>query len=435
MLCYIFRYMQFLSLLSLFFVSFTYAADGVSLRNDREGESVYALKSVTRSITTLLKTVSAAEIKAALKAGMKDTPEAKLCSFDLNTKIQKALPASADYKAVVHYLRSQNEIDDSIARILIRAHEAHTMKFPEQEENHAYWLPKDEAKVTDMSLALESFEKKFLAVSCFDEAYKSLHNEFMKVDKKVKDHHIEAIFHKALVENKISQKLFERLERARLSEVQKWTLSLKDYVKKIRSLRNQYPLRDVNEKSKFVTEEVKKINLSRRQKLLENYSDLQIVVMANVIKKLRTRLDSDRMEILVYAPEDGTTEVIPLNPMDRFCFCVVKLRDEMAQLRLNTYFNGRSPDYVDLVTAAFEIGLIPASELDTVGNMEEIWNPKKTFWDKAKVWITTIGSVASIVVPPPYGFIPALAMVVIQATSTDTDPAASDPTRLFKCKN
>ena len=427
--------MQFLTLLALFFGTMAIAADGVSLSNDREGVSVYTSKSVTKSINNLLKNVSAAEIKDAFKSSIKDVPEGRLCSFDINEKIRKSLPRGSDYKAVVHYLRLQNEIDDSIVRILIRAHEAETMKLPEQEEERSHWLPEDETKALEMSAAVENFEKKYLSVSCFDEAYKSLHSELMKVDKKIKDSQIEAIYHKALVDKKISQALYLRLERARLSEVQKWALSLKDYAKKIRSLRNQYPLRDSNEKSNFISVEVKKIDLSRRQKLLENYTDLQIVVMANVIKKLRTRLDSERMEILVYAPEELEPEVIPLNPMDRFCFCVVKLRDEMAQLRLNTYFNGRSPDYVDLVTAAFEIGLIPATELDTVGNMEEIWNPKKTFWDKAKVWVTTIGSVASIVVPPPYGFIPALAMVAIQATTTDTDAAASDPTRLFKCKN
>ena len=84
------------------------------------------------------------------------------------------------------------------------------------------------------------------------------------------------------------------------------------------------------------------------------------------------------------------------------------------------------------MVASYEIGIIPASELEAVASLEEIWNPKKSFWDKAGIWIKTLSSVATIVIPPPYGFIPALAIVVIEATAgKKKDPNTNDPSVLF----
>jgi hypothetical protein len=81
--------------------------------------------------------------------------------------------------------------------------------------------------------------------------------------------------------------------------------------------------------------------------------------------------------------------------------------------------------------SSYEVGMIPASELEEVAGLEEIWNPKKTFWQKAQVWVRTLSSVATIAVPPPYGFIPALALVVIEMTAGKKDDNTNDPTVLF----
>jgi hypothetical protein len=105
----------------------------------------------------------------------------------------------------------------------------------------------------------------------------------------------------------------------------------------------------------------------------------------------------------------------------------------MALLSLNTYFSGRSPDYMDLMTSAYEVGFIPAVELETVAGLQDIWNPKKTFWEKADIWIRTFSAVASVALPPPYGFIPALAVVIIEMTTgkDKNNTNSEDPTVLF----
>ncbi|MGK0367909.1 MAG: hypothetical protein ACI9QD_001049, partial [Thermoproteota archaeon] len=167
-------------------------------------------------------------------------------------------------------------------------------------------------------------------------------------------------------------------------------------------------------------EKPKKSKVSYRSKLYQQYDYLQIVMMGDVIQNLRRRMDSSKIEILIFNSELDVDDVerIVLDPMERFRFSLKILRKEMHDLRTNSFFEGRRPSYQDLIVAAFELGMIPAIEVDEVASLEEIWNPKKTFMEKASVWIRLVSSVASIVIPPPYGFVPMLALVAIEATTS-----------------
>jgi len=152
--------------------------------------------------------------------------------------------------------------------------------------------------------------------------------------------------------------------------------------------------------------------------------------MGDVIKKLRTRLESPKVEILVYDRQNAI-ETIPLDPMERFRLAIKLLRKETTLLSTNTYFAGRVPDYMDLILSSYELGIIPASELEELSSIEEIWNPKRTFWQKADVWIRSLSSVATISLPPPFGFLPAMALVVIEMTAGKNSNNTNDPTVLF----
>ena len=118
--------------------------------------------------------------------------------------------------------------------------------------------------------------------------------------------------------------------------------------------------------------------------------------------------------------------------MERFRYAIKAYRKEVARLTLNTYFNGRAPEHLDVIVAAYELGIIPESEVRELAGLKDIWDPKKTFWEKAGIWVKTFGSVATIVIPPPYGFIPALIIVAIEATTKkSSDATADDITSLF----
>lgn len=410
-----------------------FGAEGVNLRNDREGVSYYNSSSDKRAMNRALKQIDSTKILGAFDEVSQETEESKLCSFDINSSLeQKLKDIDSDFdemEGAILYLRSQNEIDDVVTKQLLLAHNtiSTSLRLPKNQEELR--LPNKE--VTSKSLSLIGvFEKRFMKNACFDEAYRNLYGELLKNDKNLKSFHVEALLVEAFKARSLSYDLYIKLEKARVNELETSAFNLKTYYKKIKSLRTQFPLRDPNEKSNFVTQKSDGLKMSHRQRLLEGYTDLQIMMMGNVIKKLRTRLESPKAEILIYDRENGV-ETITLDPMERFRLAIKLLRKEMSLLALNTYFAGRTPDYMDLMTAAYETGIIPASELEEVAGLQEIWNPKKTFWDKASVWVRTLSSVATIAIPPPYGFIPALAVVVIEMTAGKKKDNTEDPTVLF----
>jgi hypothetical protein len=424
-----------LLLVSLFMVVFTVHAqeNSLTLKNVREGKSYYSKFIHNNSVKRALKKTTRKEIVDIYQAALKKQDSKSLCAYDLNTEISNSINARStdiDFEGFIYVVRQENEIDDVVAKILLTAHKVKTTGLFNKDENDRIPPANDEKTQSALEL-IASFDKRFATKACFDEAYRNYYSELLKLDKNIQSYQLEALNLKAFQENRISEQQYLDLEQARINEMEKTTLSLASYQQKIRTLRTQYPLRDVTEKSDFTSIKVKKMKSSRRQKLFENYTDMQIILMGNVIKKLRARLEYDAVEISGYK-EGVLQETIPLEPMERFRFAIKALRKEMSLLSLNTFFNGRSPDYMDLMVASYEIGIIPATELDTVASLEEIWNPKKTFWDKAGVWIKVFSSVATIVIPPPYGFIPALVLVVIEATvGKKKDPNTNDPSVLF----
>lgn len=423
-----------LLLVSLFMLSFSaLAADDVqSFKNQREGRSFYSKNSHERAVRKVEKKISKEEIQKIYQ-DIFNKQESKLCAYDINAEIKKELNARSlkvDMEGVILALRETNEIDDVAARVLLRADEVKNAYLYEKNEEDMFFPEQDE-KTKDQLNLIASFEKRFAKGTCFDEAYRSYYTELLKIDKKTKSHQLEVLNYMAVKSGQITEATYIALEQARVEELEQGGLTLAAYQQKLKTLRTQYPLRDVKEKSDFVGTKVQKMKMSRRQKLYESYSDFQIIMMGNVIKKLRSRLEYDAVEIQGFKKGE-LQETIPLEPMERFRFAIRALRKEMVMLSTNSYFNGRSPDYIDLMVASYEIGIIPASELEAVASLEEIWNPKKTFWDKAGIWIKTFASVATIVIPPPYGFIPALVIVVIEATQKKKkDPNTIDPSSMF----
>lgn len=405
----------------------------VSFRNDREGQSYYQSRSHDRAIKRALKDLSENEIEGAFEDILPTLKPRELCSYEINETLSKRYkqfnPKFDQFEGAIYYLRSQNHFDDTVTKILLDAHKTTSTKITSKDRSKVTY-PNQKILTAAIPLVKE-FRTKFLNKACLDEAYRNFLSEINKIDENIKFAQLEGIFLEAYEQKVISTDDYIVLEQARQNEIQYTRLNLKSYYQKVNSLRLQYPLRDKEEQSNFVTSKADKLKMSYRQRLLENYSDIQIMLMGNIIKKLRSRLESPKVEILIYDRTD-VAETIELEPMERFRLAIKLLRKEMSYLALNTYFNGQTPSYMDLMVASYELGIIPASEIEEIAGLQEIWNPTKTFWEKAKVWVQTLSSVATIVIPPPYGFIPALAIVVIEATTHKSkNPNENDPTSLF----
>lgn len=425
------KVMRILPLVLMLFAWPALAQNSLSFVNDREGESVYASATSRNQINVVLRDFTPNEIAGAFRLSLNEFPTQKLCSFDINKRVQEKLlklqPKFETYPGVIHYMRTFNEIDDVVAGLLLKAYEiSNTQLVPKSE---VLILPAK--KVKDSALkVIANFEKQFLSQACLDEAYRSLYQELLKVDKTMRADHIEGLYAEAFKAKKISASVYKTLEQARMGQLESAPLTIRSYLQKKKSLRTQYPLRDPKEQSKFVSTKLDGTKLSRRQYLLQNYTDIQIMLMSGLVKKLRFNLEARSMNIVIHG-KDGTTQTEILEPMERFRYSIKQLRKDMANLALNTFFNGRSPSYMDLMIASYEVGLIPATELEEVASIEEIWNPKKTFWEKASVWVRSFSTVATLVIPPPYGFVPALVVVAIELTSGANKQQTDDNSSLF----
>ncbi|MFL5783822.1 MAG: hypothetical protein ACJ76H_04370, partial [Bacteriovoracaceae bacterium] len=359
------------------------------------------------------------------------TDSSKLCAYALNKTMERELVKKSRlfdaYEGVIHYLRSKDEIDDVVVKVLLDARKV-TTDVVEDKDPEKLRRP-ERAKLPEMIKLVASFQQRFAKNACLDDAYRSLVSEIRKVGD-VSDTQLEGLLVEAHNRRAIDNSTYLTLERARANDIGTSSLSLRSYFQKLKSLRSNKPLRDATERSDFVTEKARKTQVSRRIRLMEQYTDLQIMLMADVVKRLRTRLEAKKVTIMIYEEEEEV-ETITLEPMERFRLAIKLLRKEMALLATNTYFNGRTPDYFDLITASYETSLIPASELKELGGLQEIWNPTKTFWQKAEVWVRTFSSVATIAIPQPWGFIPALVLVVIEATVGKGSDNQQDDTVLF----
>lgn len=404
----------------------------LSFKNDREGKSYYSGVINDFIAKRTLKRIDKAEVVEIYREVLKKQNPRKLCAYDFNKDLTSSLHDRAinvDLKGIIYILRQENEIDDVVAKILLTSNEVKTTivsNFSEEDNSFSVGMRSVNLKMD----LLSSFEKRFAEKSCADEAYRNYYAELQNIDSKINSNEIKQLNILALSEKRISDEVYTFLEQARTNELEKTTLSLLSYHQKIQSLRTQYPLRNPNEKSDFTNTKIKKMKSNLRQHLLENYTDLQIVIMGNVVKKLRARLEYDAVIISGYKNGE-LQENIPLEPMERFRFAIKILRKEMSLLALNSYFGGASPSYLDLMMASYELGIIPASELDTVASLEDVWNPKKTLWDKAGIWVRTFSSVATLAIPAPFGFIPALVIVAIEASVTKKNANSNDPTELF----
>lgn len=404
------------------------------MKDGREGMSFYTDAKFIKHQYEASVELKPNNIFTIFEGELKKTPENKLCAYDVNKNMleefQRISPHFTDMAGALKFIRYSGMVDDVAYRLLVRAQEVMNKKVHLPNIFDIAFLPNNKTDLEKLLTVVEGFEENHLKNHCFDEAYASFYAAMLKEAKYLKKTHVKALYKEALKRGTISEDTFLLLEKGRKSKLQEEKLTLQSYYQKLKNLRVQYELKGIDSSTFVTAKSEKNKKISRRQHLYDRYSFMQIILMGNVIKKLKERLESPKIEILVY-DQTKVNETITLEPMERFRFAIKLLRKEMSLLSLHMEFKGQAPDYLDLITAAYEIGLVPAKELEVVSNLETIWNPNKTFWDKAGIWIKSFVSVASIAIPAPYNFIPTLALVVIEATVFKKKEPVDDTSRLF----
>lgn len=405
--------------------TFNAFADATLVKNDREGKSYYSKLFTKKSYTNFEASTDLQAIEGAWAETSRTLSESSCASsvfLDFKKNYKKITSAHFEGENSFLYLRKNNYIDDVTFKIFQKISDVDVIDLA-----NAEFKPQKENSLS-----------KFLARAktkgfCAEVQFANYVSEINPDKKKVKERKIRSILRSEASELGLDQNSRRFLEGLLANEFYGSQLNLSDYIAKRKILRGQYPLPLENEFSDFITIEPDKANNSLRIELYRKYSYVQIALMGKVITDLRTQLESDRIEILVYERDtDEVAQTILLEPMERFRFAISYLRKQMDELTRNTFFKGLRPSYEEIVAASFELGLVTASEWDEVRGLEDIWNPEKTFWDKALMWGRTILPVASVLIPPPYGFISTLAIVAIDAVTMKNKQNSQMTHSLFK---
>ncbi len=417
--------MRWLVLFTLLTSAFAQAAAVHPLVNDREGKSNLLTSSQIRTLDRMNLS------RAVLERDVLDafaTIKGEACAFTLNsvlgTKLANHTALNGNFDLLLRAIRQQGLIDDVVLESLLRAYGV--QKDTDRNADDEFTVATTE--VAAGMRPLREFSTKRARGKCLQENYREMMAAFRKENENFNSASLKKKLTAAVTAGELTEKGASELKEFIRDGGDSWEISLADYVNKRQFLRTQFEI-DATERANFVTKRVTKGTVSHRQRLYAAYTPLQITLMGNVIKKLKTRLESPKIEILIYEDEETVEEVITLDPMERFRFAIRVLRKEMKLLGTNNYFLGRQPSYTDLMAAAYETGIITALELDQVAELEEIWNPRQSFWDKAGTWVRMFSGVLSVVVPPPYGFLPALGITVIEMLNRD--PVNDDQDSLF----
>ncbi len=379
-------------------------ADEINYENQRESSSRFINTENESEIKRLYDQTSNFEI---LKEISKDK-SINFCAskFIQSIKNKLYLLDPKEIETAILGLRINDSLDDISTNILLKTN-AMTTALPSI-------IVKNDLNDEEEKRSLEIFRSNLKSLKddsqCIEDSYralvKSLIKEMPKFYKNLK--HINNIAYK---NNLINKKQFKILEVLRANKVYEWPLTLSEYGNTLMSLAKAFPSRS-KDSSVLVSKVSIKQKKSLRQNLFERYNSTQIMIMAKIIADLKRRLDSNDVSIIIDY-QDHDSEIIALSPMEKFRFMLKLLRRELAQLNNGSLMNGQNANYLDLIAASYEVGKIQSSEIEQLASLQEIWDPSRSPKEKVMFWVRTFGNPASVLLPPPFGFVSMLALMLI----------------------
>jgi hypothetical protein len=343
------------------------------------------------------------------------------CATKVVRKIKNELGLNSekDVELAVLGLRLYDSLDDVSASILLRANDLNrTIVAP---------VTKDDLNSDEEDQAMQIYKSKeddFKNKSlCMEDNYRDLVGKLVAKAPKFLSNlkHINKL---ARNDGYISDDDYKVLETFRVKKVHEWPVTLNDYAQTVEQLGKRFNTR-VKENSNLITQTKFRQKYSMRMSLYNKFNSTQIIMLANLVKGLKTRLESKDVTITINYV-DRPSETIELSPMEKFRFILKLLRKEMADLNNSSILEGKTATYLDLITAAYEVGYISATEIEQLASLQEIWNPTKTPKEKAMYWVKTFGGVASVLLPPPFGFVSVMAIMLIDQQIKDA-PVDRDP--------
>jgi hypothetical protein len=341
-----------------------------------------------------------------------------ICEEKLLTKLNKLMEITdRQYIRRTYYLyiiRINNLIDDVALGNYLNFNKV----FPSV--NLSSFNPKRFTQKNEKPLRIFSLRSK--SKQCFIENTTSFFGEFKFNKKRIKT------FLKNSSLKKFEKKL---LLRAFKKDLYKFQLSNKKYEEKLRTIRSKISPDNTGtaidwQKSNIISRPVDELKTSPRVNLLKKYNAFQIAIMNKVIKNFQQRAEmASWLNIQIFDTNNNLFEEIKIeSPTEVYRFCIKLFRKEMSEIKINQLFNNTVPSFHDFLAASYEMGTINHDFLEELYKIEDLWNPKRTKWEKVKVWASITSQIASVFTPPPYNYLISFGLIAIEYYNRKTETAS-----------
>lgn len=340
-----------------------------------------------------------------------------------------------DLTAVLSFLRIENQIDDLLFENILNSQKLQTAidaragsGYPRRPLNTVNDNTRDiNLKTTYQEFTTWPNEQSRCALS----AYNRLAGTLTWKNARERNQLLKRLNYLALDKEVISLETYHKLEVIREKEALDWPVYLFNYIDIIRNAKDKLSptKRPVQDPAVFATKYAdRKSKLTHRERLYKNFTSTQIMILAGIIEKTAKRMDSRYVAInFQYTNEPEVSEVYVLSPMERYRLSLKLLVKDMAETMRSDIFGGKSIEYEDLVTAAYETGYIKASELELILKFEDFWNPQTPKWRMYANFAFSLVGTAVWFLPPPWNIVGALALVITQTKVVKGDePANAD---------
>lgn len=433
----------------LLFLSLAYVFEAQSfdirlLENNKESYSRFITKLDMESVELWLNhhQLSREEVKSnsrfVLQRVITDFTNRKtFCDLGLATMLYQATTEASlvsnnkDFDSFLSYLRIENIIDDIFYRLLKKSHEVN-------EEMSKYLRSRIPRRPFNLytnqnaGINLKDFYSTFSdwpddVDFCTLGRYWHLVNKLKWSSPKSRDSQMRKLNWMAVSSGAINLETFNKLEVLRYNRVLDWHVNINGYLDIIRNAKDKLAI-EAEERSTNNFNDIyvsRRDKLTRRGKLYKVYSSTQVMVLAQLIEKTARRIDARYASINFQYTDDpeGEIETYVLSPMEQYRLSIRMLRKEMAEIMRSQSFAGTGIEFNDIISAAFETGMINSEELDYVVKFEDFWNPKTPKWKAYANFAFSLAGTASYYLPAPWNIIGAIGLVVTQSRyMNDNEP-------------
>lgn len=329
-----------------------------------------------------------------------------------------------DFDGYATYLRQENVIDDLLYMNMIASKDL-SKKLSKGSYNSYPRIPPfnrytDEAKDVDLKKTYYNFSTwPDERTGCSVGLYKDLSLSLRWKDKKERDQLLKKLNFMAYDEEVISLATYNKLEVMRQKQAIDWPVHIRNYVGIVTKAKDKlsasgHPEIDPSTYSTSYAD--RKAKLTQRARLYRNFDSTQVMMLSDIILKTSKRMDSKNVYLEFQYEEgpDSEIETYVLSPMERYRVSIKMLRKDLGEIMRSDLFLNTAVYYEDLVTAAYETGLLKSEELELILKFEEFWNPNDPKWKAYAGFAFSILGTATFYLPPPWNIVGAIALIVTQ---------------------